>query len=147
MRMNRFWVIVSGVLVVMTASAAADESIEPGQWKVTTKTQMNGSTAPSQVKARCLTPEQAGDLGKTFGPVMTMVNSTCERTEYDATGRRLKWRMQCKGQIDMDVAGDFNFDTSSHYTATVVSKAWMAGVLMSDVKTELEGDRVGDCQQ
>jgi hypothetical protein len=144
---SRFWVIVSGALVAMTVSAAADESIEPGQWKITTKTLMNGGVMPPQVKARCLTPEQAGDLGKTFGPVMTMTNSTCERTAYDATGRRLKWHMQCKGQLDMDVAGDFNFDTPSHYTATVVTKAWMAGMLMNDVTMELEGEHVGDCQQ
>jgi hypothetical protein len=76
-----------------------------------------------------------------------MTNSTCERTAYDATGRRLKWHMQCKGQLDMDVAGDFNFDTPSHYTATVVTKAWMAGMLMNDVTMELEGEHVGDCQQ
>ena len=101
---------------------------------------------PPQVKSRCLTPEQAGDLSTTFGTVMTMVNSTCERTEYDAAGRRLKWRMQCKGQIDMDVVGDFNFDTLSHYSATVTSKAWMAGQQVSDVKTELEGEHVGACQ-
>ncbi|MBU6456629.1 MAG: DUF3617 family protein [Bradyrhizobium sp.] len=147
MRTSRFGLIVSGALVAMMAAAGADESIEPGQWKITTKIRTNGGTMPPEVKARCLTPEQAGDLGKTFGPVMTMTNSTCERTAYDATGRRLKWRMQCRGQIDMDVAGDFDFDTSSHYTATVVTKAWMAGMLMNDVTMELEGEHLGDCQK
>jgi hypothetical protein len=98
------------------------------------------------VKTRCLSAEQTADLGKTFGPVMNTVNSTCDRTEYDLSGPKLHWRMQCKGQIDIDVAGDFTFDTRSHYTATVTSKGWMAGALMSDVKTELEGERVGVCQ-
>ena len=143
--MNRFWMIGYCLLVAMTSAAVADESIEPGQWKVTTKMVMNGAAAPPQIKMRCLTPEQASDLGGTFGAVMTMVNSTCERTEYDATGRRLKWHMRCKGQLDMDVAGDFNFDSSSHYTATVASKAWMGGAQISDVKTELEGEHVGAC--
>ena len=86
-------------------------------------------------------------MTKTFGPVMSTVNSSCERTEFDATGERLKWRLQCKGQLDMDVAGNFNFDSPAHYTATVVSKGRMAGALISDVKTELEGERVGDCPQ
>jgi Protein of unknown function (DUF3617) len=144
--MVKFGMMVACALAAITASAAADESIEPGQWKVTSKTLVNGATQPPQVKSRCLTPDQAGDLSTTFGTVMTMVNSTCERTEYDATGRKLKWRMQCKGQIDMDVVGDFNFDTSSHYSATVTSKAWMAGQQVSDVKTELEGEHVGACQ-
>jgi hypothetical protein len=140
-------VILFGALAVPAVSAAAENLIEPGQWKVTSNTVMDGATSPPQAKARCLTPEQAGDVARTFGPVMGTVNSTCERTEYDATGRSLKWRLQCKGQLDMDVAGSFNFDSPVHYTATIVSKGRMAGALISDVKTELEGERVGECPQ
>jgi hypothetical protein len=108
---------------------------------------MNGAVSPPQVKARCLTPEQAGDVAKTFGPVSGTINSTCAPPEYDATGRTLKWRLQCKGQLDIDVAGNFNFDSPLHYTATITSQGRMAGSLISDVKTELEGERVSDCQQ
>jgi hypothetical protein len=46
----------------------------------------------------------------------------------------------------MDVSGSFNFDSASHYTATITTKAWMAGMLTNDVKTELEGERVSECQ-
>jgi hypothetical protein len=145
--MNRFWITLVCAFPVLTAAAAAENSIEPGQWKVTTHTLMNGAATPPQVKSRCLTPEQAGDIGKTFGPAMTTVNSTCERTEYEAGERRLKWRLQCKGQIDMDVSGDFNFDSPTHYTASISTKGWMAGALMSDVKTELEGERVSECEK
>jgi hypothetical protein len=144
--MNRFWISLVCALAV-PAAAAAENSIEPGQWKVTTNTLMNGAATPPQVKTRCLTPEQAGDIGKTFGPAMTTVNSTCERTEYEASERRLKWRLQCKGQLDMDVSGDFNFDSPTHYTARITTKGWMAGALMSDVKTELEGERVSECEK
>jgi hypothetical protein len=59
---------------------------------------------------------------------------------------RLKWRLQCKGQLDMDVSGDFNFDSPVHYTATISTKGWMAGSLMSDVKTELTGERISECE-
>jgi hypothetical protein len=145
--MNGLRVTLFCALSVLTVSTAAENVIEPGQWKVTSNTRMNGATMPPQVKARCLTPEQASDVSKTFGPEIGTVNSTCERTEYEATGRRLKWRMQCKGQLDMDISGDFNFDSPLHYTATIASKGWMAGSLMSDVKTELEGERVNECQQ
>ena len=145
--MSRFWLALSCAIALLTVSAAADSLIEPGQWKVTTNTLMNGATMPPQVKARCLTPEQTGDIGKTFGPMMGTVNSTCERTEYEAAGRSLKWRLQCKGDLDMDVSGDFKFDSPTHYTATIASKGWMAGSLISDVQTKLEGERVSECQQ
>jgi hypothetical protein len=52
--------ISSCALVALSASAAAETSIEPGQWKVTTNTTVNGGVMPPQVKARCLSPEQAG---------------------------------------------------------------------------------------
>jgi hypothetical protein len=144
--MNRTWITLLCALPVLTVAAVAEDLIEPGQWKITTNTLMNGSAMPPQVKARCLTPEQAGDVGKTFGAAVDTVNSSCERTEYQASGRTLKWRLQCKGQLDMDVSGDFNFDSPVHYTATILTKGWMAGSLMSDVKTELTGERVSECQ-
>jgi hypothetical protein len=145
--MTRFGMTLLCLLQVVVTSAAADNLIEPGQWKVTATTTMNGAAAPPQAKARCLTPEQVGDLAKTFGPVSGTINSTCEQPEYEATGRTLNWRLQCRGQLDVDVAGNFNFDSPLHYTATITSKGRMAGALISDVKTELEGERVSDCPQ
>jgi len=144
--MNRFGVTLFW-FSVLTGSAAAENFIEPGQWKVTSGITVNGNTLQPQTKARCLTPEQTDDLVKTFSPVMGSVNSTCERTEYEAAGRKLKWHLQCKGVLDMDVLGNFDFDTPSHYTAIILTKGWMSGSLTSDVKAELEGERVGECQQ
>ena len=46
----------------------------------------------------------------------------------------------------MDVAGDFNFDSRLHYRGIGTSKGWMAGALMSDVKVDVEGERVSECQ-
>jgi hypothetical protein len=131
---------------LVAPAAAAETSIEPGQWKVTTNTTMNGGTLPPQVKARCLSAEQAGDVGKTFGPTIGTVNSNCERSEFEATGQKLKWRLKCTGQMDMDVAGVFNFDSPKHYTAIILTRGYMAGALTNDVKTELEGEYVGACE-
>jgi len=47
----------------------------------------------------------------------------------------------------MDVSGDFNFDSPTHYTASISTKGWMVGSLVSDVQTKLEGERVSECQQ
>jgi hypothetical protein len=134
-------------LPALIVAAKADPlAIEPGQWKVTSSIVMNGAAMQPQIKLRCLTPEQAGDVAKTFGPVSGTVNSTCEPAEPETTGKNLKWHLQCKGQLDLDVLGDFNFDSADHYTATVISKGVMGGKLISDVKTELQGERIGACQ-
>jgi hypothetical protein len=87
--MIRFGMLLLCGLQVAATSAAAEDLIQAGQWKVTATTVMNGAATPPQAKARCLTPEQVGDVAKTFGPVSGTVNSTCEKTEYEANGRTL----------------------------------------------------------
>ena len=144
--MTRFGMTLLCSLALIVSAEASDLAIDPGQWKVTSKTVMNGAPPEPSVKARCITPEQASDVTKTFGPVTGTVNSTCEPAEPQTSGRTMTWHLQCRGQLDFDVAGSFNFDSATHYTATVISKGVMAGRLISDVKTEIEGERVGECQ-
>jgi hypothetical protein len=144
--MTRFGTILLCGLAPLAASRAAENLIEPGEWKVTSTTLINGVAQPTQAKSRCITPEQANDVARTFGPVSGTINSTCADPEIQSTGRTLTWRLQCRGQLDADVAGNFSFDSPRHYTATVTSQGRMAGALISDVKTALEGERVGDCR-
>ena len=145
--MTRVALLSVCTFALMAAAAKAEDLIEPGQWKVTTTMTMNGAAAPPQAKMRCITADQAADVAKTFGPVAGSVNSTCETSQSEMNGRALKWRLQCRGTLDLDVDGQFNFDAPRHYSATVISKGRMAGQLISDVKSELEGERVGDCTQ
>jgi hypothetical protein len=139
---------VAAWLIVLAGTAVArgaEQLIEPGQWKVTSATVVNGVAQPPQPKLRCVTPDQAEDVAKTFGPVSGTINSTCADPEIQLTSQTLKWRLQCRGQLDADVAASFNFDSPQHYHATITSQGRMAGALISDVKSELEGERVGDC--
>ena len=57
MRMIRFGMTLLCALPVLMVSAGAEDlAVEPGQWKVTSNTVVNGAPAQSAVKARCLTP-------------------------------------------------------------------------------------------
>jgi len=145
--MTRIGIISFCVFALMAGAAKAEDLIEPGQWKVTSTTTVNGAVQPAPAKMRCITAEQAADVVKTFGPVSGTVNSTCETPQSEVNGRVLKWRLQCRGTLDLDVEGQFNFDGLRHYSATVTSKGRMAGQLISDVRSELEGERVGECTQ
>ena len=143
--MQRLGLILPCMLAAMQASAAAEGLIEPGQWNVTQSMVINGKVVPPQAKARCITSEQAADVAKTFGPVSGTINSTCEAPSSAMIGKALKWRLQCRGQLDMDVAGEFDFESPQHYTATITSKGRMGGALISDVETKVVGERVSDC--
>jgi hypothetical protein len=107
--------------------------------------QWGGTASPG--KSRCVTPEQAANVAATFGPVSGTVNSDCEAPAVVTSGKTLKWRLQCRGQLDIDAAGEFTFDSPRHYTAIITSKGKMAGALISDVKSDIEGERVGGCTQ
>jgi hypothetical protein len=130
--------------LVVPAAHAQSERIEAGLWKVTTRLVMNGNPMPVEVKNRCLSAEQAGDLAGTFGPEVSSVNTECKSERAFKDGR-LQWMMQCRGQIDIDVSGDFTFDNAKRYSATVATKAFMAGRKVADSSAAIEGEHAGAC--
>ena len=105
---------------------------------------MNGAPMPVEVKNRCISAEQAVDLVTTFSPEVASVNTEC-KSERNMQSGRLKWLMQCRGQIDIDVAGDFTFDSAKHYSATVATKAFMGGQKVADSSAAIEGEHAGAC--
>jgi hypothetical protein len=134
---------IAGLCLVLGGPANA-EGLEPGLWRVTSTPEVRGAPAPPQVKTRCLKPEEASDLDKTFSPESRTQNSACERIEHELTGTRLRWRLQCTGQMSMDVTGTFDFDTPQHYSAVVTTKASIGGQSM-DSRVTIEGERIGEC--
>ena len=131
-------------MLLAIAGPADAEGLQPGFWKVTSTPEVNGAPAPPQVKMRCLTPEEAADVDKTFSPEHRAQNAACERIEHELTGTRLRWRVQCTGQMSMDVSGTFDFDTPQHYTAVVTTKASIGGQNMNS-RVTIEGERTGEC--
>ena len=125
---------------------AAADGISPGLWQLTETVTMNGAPATPQVRTRCLSAEQAGDTAATFTPEYRTPNPNCERAELQSTATKLKWRMLCKGQMEMDVSGDFTFDTPKHYTATIQSKGTMGGREVVNSSVAIVGEHLGECQ-
>src|ERR1700722_5926885 len=109
-------------LCAAAGAPAVADGISPGLWQLTETGIMNGTPATPQVRTRCLSAEQAGDTAATFTPEYRNAASNCDRSEFQSTASKLKWRMLCKGQMDMDVSGDFTFETPKHYSATIQSK-------------------------
>jgi hypothetical protein len=133
------------VSLALAGAAGASDGIQPGLWKVTSTPEIAGAAAPAQVKTRCLTREESSDVDTTFSPAHHTQNSTCERVEHEVTGTRLIWRLQCTGQMSMDVAGTFDFDTPRHYTAVVSTSSAIGGQKMSS-RVSIEGEWIGECQ-
>ena len=128
------------------AVIASADGMAPGEWKLTETVTMNGQATPTQTRTRCLSAEQAGDTATTFTPDYGVAANNCKRVEFKSTATSLRWRMQCSGQMDMDVTGDFTFDTPHHYSAKIVSKGAMGGREFVNSTVAIEGERIGDCQ-
>ncbi len=124
------------------ASAASAGGIDPGLWKITTRTATGGVIGPPHESSKCLTAEQTRDLATTFSPVANTVNSVCAPIERNLNGPRLSWHLVCKGELDMELTGEFNFDSPHHYSGTVQTKADMAGMPMVNSQNSVEGQWV-----
>jgi hypothetical protein len=132
-------------VVIAAASVAFAEGIDAGLWKITSRTETGGVIGPPHETSRCLTAEQVRDLVNTFSPQSRTENSVCAPIERNFTGQKLTWRLVCKGQLDMELTGEFNFDDPHHYTATTRTKAAMAGMTMIDSQDTLEAQWVSEC--
>jgi Protein of unknown function (DUF3617) len=136
------WLVATSAL---TGPARAD-GLEAGLWRSVQTPTLNGVATPPRESMRCLRSADVNDLDRTFSPVYGTTNSACERVEHEFTPQRLRWRLQCRGQLDMDVAGEFVFERSDRYTATIVAVSSMLGKIMQEVHTRIEAQRVGECQ-
>jgi hypothetical protein len=141
------WGFIAFGAMALVAVGARAEGLEAGLWRVTNKSEINGATAPPTQNMRCLTRDDVADLDKTFSAQSRTTNSTCERVEHEFSPERLKWRLQCTGQLDMDVAGEFRFEAQDRYTGTVVAQASMLGRVVQSVRTDIEAQRIGECER
>jgi len=139
--------VAAAVLLVVSTSTALADGIEPGLWKIISRIESNGAISPSRESAKCFTAEQARDLLATFSPEMRTINSECAPLESSLEGDRLKWRLVCRGQLNMEVIGDYKFRDQNQYAGIVRTTTAMGGQPLSDTVTTLFAERVSDCPE
>jgi Protein of unknown function (DUF3617) len=138
---------LAAAAMMLIAPMARGDGIQAGLWKITTVVETGGRAGPPRETSKCLTAEQVADLPGMFSPVASTINSTCEPMKRSFDGKKLTWNLVCKGQLDMELSGEFNFDSPHHYTGTVASKASMAGQEIPSSKNTVEGTWVSACPQ
>ena len=142
--MNRRIALYLFSVLSLLSSVYAADPLEPGLWKVVTRVDMNGAQGSAETKTRCLKPDDARDLERSFAPEYRVQGATCGRMNVAWSGQKLSWRVQCTGPLSMEVAGTYEFDTPRHYSGVVTTLAAMAGREMR-TRTTLEAERVGEC--
>ena len=120
------------MLALTAAPAAQADGLQAGQWKVITKPQLTaspGRRCRTSLSLRHRRERPGKDLQS--GQPHHQLDLRADRARVSP--QRLKWRLQCTGQIDMDVAGEFVFDNPEHYTATVTARSSMMGRVMNSI--------------
>ncbi len=139
--------VALAMALVCCATMAFAEGIEPGLWKITTRVDQGGTISPPLLSSKCLTEAQAKDVPEAFTPVSSTVNSTCAPIERHFDGRTLSWRLVCTGQFNVELNGNFDFDSPRHYLGSVRSRTAMVGQGMSDTRQLIEGEWTAEkCQ-
>jgi hypothetical protein len=139
--------MLAAAMSIAFASAAYADGIAPGLWTIVDRVENGGVTGPPHISSKCLTSEQTGDLATAFSPVTATINSDCAPIDRSLKGPLLTWHLVCKGQLNMDLNGAFNFDSPHHYTGTVHTKAEMPGMPPVDSQNTIEGHWVSACPQ
>jgi hypothetical protein len=138
-------VFITAVIALWASNAFADD-MQPGLWKIISRIEANGAMSPSRESSKCFTAVQTKDLVGTFSPAPTTINSECGKLESSLDGDRLKWKLVCKGQLNMEITGDYTFRDGTQYAGIVRTTTSMGGMPMSDTVTTLYAERVSDCQ-
>jgi hypothetical protein len=138
--------LIATAAAVAASVAVAAEGVAPGLWRIISRTETGGVIGPPHETSRCLTADQARDLATTFAPAPDVEDSNCTPVEHSLNGQKLTWRIACKGQLDMEQTGEFNFDGPRHYTATLRTRAAVSGTTMIDSQDILEGQWVSECR-
>ncbi len=133
-------------LAALAAGVARAEGVAPGLWRIISRTETGGVIGPPHESSRCLTADQARDLATTFAPSPSADNASCTPIERSVSGQKLTWRVTCRGQLDMEQAGEFIFDSPHHYTATTQTRATVSGKTMIDSQDTIEGQWVSECR-
>ena len=138
--------LVIGVLLAFAPVANSAQGPKPGMWKVVTHVTRDGTATPPDSHTSCVTAEQMKDPGQSIMPHQASPEEKCTRTQYEWTGTRLSWQIECTGQMNLKGGGKIVFDTPEHYSGQITSNGSVNGHDFNSTIV-LDGQRVGDCKQ
>jgi Protein of unknown function (DUF3617) len=130
-------------MLALAAYADAAAGPRPGLWKVTTRVSREGVTSEPNSQSSCVTADQMKDPSRSLMPPQSP-DEKCTRTQYEWTGSKLTWRIQCNGRMATSGGGDIDFDTPEHYHDKITSSGSVNGHDFASTIL-LEGERVGEC--
>ncbi|MFA5323273.1 MAG: DUF3617 domain-containing protein [Smithella sp.] len=135
--MNKKVIILGMVIFIMLPAgfAWAAPQINPGQWEISTKTEMTGIPPQSITHTQCITNEDAV-------PMSNDANKECQITDIKTHGNTVTWKISCGGE-----GGKMNGTGSVTYSKDKMNGTMNMIILPhgTKVKNTFSGRRIGIC--
>ena len=127
------WVI--GVFFLVVSTAWAD--IDPGNWELTATTEVQGIKEPTTLtQTRCLTPEEARDPSRLFGP---SPGASCQFVNRNDTGTVFTFEIECSAGQPIRGSG------SVRYSRDSVDGELELKTEGFSARSRISGRRIGGC--
>jgi hypothetical protein len=140
-----FWFRFAVIMVCAASTAGrleAAQSLQPGQWNLTSKSERNGVTNDRAPVTRCISAEQAKDIPRR--PTADTQHPNCSTADIQDSGNAVSFRTRCTGQPSIETIASFAIPDPQHYTATFKTTVSLGSKTTTSVLT-VQGVRTGEC--
>jgi hypothetical protein len=122
--------------------------LEPGLWRVLTKTSQNGKALPDKTENRCYSAVEFDDLVTTFGTLFA--DHDCDRT-HSVAGKTLTMAATCStpvpqgGTLVVKGEGSYVFEDERHFISSIVSTFVLPNQPSNAFSTTKTAEQIGPC--
>lgn len=127
-------------IVSITPAQAADTPARPGQWEVSTQTEIPGMPfkLPAIKTSICLTEEDVKDPGKS---VPADKNNDCKVTSQEVDGNTVNWTIKCTGKTKGEGEGSITYSDDTYEGFMNFTTEG------TEIKSKYKAKRTGDCKK
>ena len=143
-------IVAAVALAMLACQPCAADGLQPGLWKVTTRTQMAGSPVRENSRTSCMSVDAANDAYKSFLGEEKVQPGCTQFRELKAN--TLTWQTECSRQNGISGKGSIVFDSPQHYSGSAMMTRSLGGMGLPEgqavtISVTMEGRRVGECSQ
>jgi hypothetical protein len=143
--------IAALLLATMSSLALAQDEtsikLEPGLWRLLTKSSQNGKALPEKTEDRCYSAAELDDLATTF---KLFADHDCTR-DHAVVGKTLTLAATCSapspqgGTLVVKGEGSYVLEDDKHFTSSIVSTFTLPSQPSITFSTTKNAEHVGPC--
>ena len=142
-------VFISAASPLASAQDRVAVRLEPGLWKVLTKSSQNGTPLPDKTENRCYSAAEFDDLVATFATPFP--DKDCSTRDHAVAGNTLTLSATCKGEgpqggtLSVKQEGSYVFEDAKRFTGTLTTTFALPNQPSIVFSLSKRAEQVGPC--